>query len=210
MNTQNTHSHNPIFLRGKKVNLRPFSERDIPLLTRWINDPEVREFLSSVTPKSERQEQEWIQRLGNDDKEIVLCIETHDGQAIGSMGLHRIDWVDRRCVTGAFIGEKAFLGQGYGTDAKMYLLQHAFQTLNLHRVCSSVFGFNERSLRYSLHCGYKVEGRRREHVFRHGKYWDLIELGLLREEWLPFWEAYQRDGHLPSLYVKAQPEQTAA
>jgi RimJ/RimL family protein N-acetyltransferase len=184
----------PIFLKGRMVNLRPFRRADIPTLTRWINNPEVRQFLLTMLPQTEKQEEEWFNKLGSDDKNIVLAIETKDGILIGSMGIHRIDWKDRVAGTGALIGEREYWNKGYGTDAKMILLDYAFNTLNLHKICSSVYAFNKRSLHYSLHCGYKIEGRRRKHIFKRGRYWDLIELGLFKEEWLPIWRRYKKTG----------------
>jgi len=182
-----------VFLTGKKVNLRPFTKNDVPIVTRWINDPEVREFISTVFPQTEKQEDEWFNRLGSSDKDVVLCIETKEGAPIGIMGIHKINWVHRTCETGAIIGEKEYWGKGYGTDAKMYLLCYIFHTLNLHRVGSSVIEFNERSLNYSLHCGYQIEGRKRQHIFRKGKYWDLIDLGLLYEDWKPVWQKFEKE-----------------
>lgn len=186
----------PIFLVGRKVNLRPFSKDDIPTLTRWINDPEVRQFVTIVLPRTEIQEAKWIEKLGSDDKDIVLGIETKEGRLIGSMGIHRINWTDRVCMTGAIIGDKNYWGKGYGTDAKMILLDYAFNTLNMHKVCSAVIAYNKRSLCYSLHCGYKIEGRRRKHIFKDGRYWTLIELGLFKEEWLPIWKRYSKTGKI--------------
>lgn len=183
-----------IFLAGRRVVLRPFARADIPTLTRWINDPAIREFVLATLPQTERQEEEWFNKLGSDDKNIVLGIETKEGVLIGSMGIHRIEWRDRICTTGALIGERDYWGKGYGTDAKMVLLNYIFNALNLRKVCSAVIAYNKRSLHYSLHCGYKVEGTRRKHIFKKGRYWDLIELGLFKEEWLPIWKRYRRDG----------------
>ncbi|SRR3989344_6195466 len=182
----------PVFLVGRMVNLRPFSKADIPTLARWINDPEVRQFVTVAMPSTEQQEEEWFNKLGKNDKDIVLGIETREGVLIGSMGIHRIDWLNRVCTTGALIGEKEYWGKGYGTDAKMILLDYIFNTLNLRKVCSEVVAYNKRSLHYSLHCGYKVEGKRRKQIFKRGRYWDLIELGLFREEWLLIWKRYKR------------------
>ena len=184
----------PIFLVGKKIVLRPFSKDDIPTLTHWINDPEVREFVSATLPQTERQEEEWFNKLGADDKNIVLGIETREGVLIGSMGIHQINWRDRICTTGALIGEKEYWGKGYGTDAKMVILDYIFNVLNLRKVCSAVIAYNKRSLHYSLHCGYQIEGKRRRHIFKKGRYWDLIELGLFKEEWLPIWKKYKKTG----------------
>jgi RimJ/RimL family protein N-acetyltransferase len=184
-----------IFLEGRITNLRPFSKKDAPTIIRWINDPVIRDFIISYLPQNEKQEEEWIEK-GSTEKNIVLCIETKSGIPIGSMGIHNIDWVSRRATTGALIGEKEYWGKGYGTDAKMQLLNYAFNVLNLHKICSGVIAYNKRSLHYSLHCGYKIEGRRRKHHFKNGKYWTLIELGLFKEEWFPIWNRYRKTGKI--------------
>ncbi len=185
-----------VFLRGKKVNLRPIEKGDKDNFYKWINDPDVRHFVIGTFPKTLTQEEKWIEDLDKDDKNIVFVIETKDGQPIGTMGIHRIDWKDRVGNTGALIGEKEYWGGGYGTDAKMILLDYAFNTLNLRKICSAVYSFNKRSLNYSLHCGYEVEGRRRRHIFKHGRYWDLIELGLFKEDWAPIWKKYKKSGSI--------------
>lgn len=185
-----------VFLSGKIVNLRPAQKSDIPYFTRWINDPRVRQFLLTTMPLTEKQEEAWFESLGKDDKNIILVIETKDGKPIGSMGIHRIDWRSGVGTTGALIGETEYWGRGYGTDAKMVLLDYAFNTLGLRKICSDVFAFNKRSLRYSLHCGYKVEGRLRKHIFRNGKFHDKIVLGVFRDEWLPIWKHYRKTGEV--------------
>ncbi len=189
-------TENIVFLLGNKTNLRPVSREDIPKILVWINDPEVRQFVSSVVPTTQKFEEDWVDGLCKDKDNIVLVIVTKEGKAIGLMGLHRIDWVNRVATTGALIGDKEYWGKGFGSDAKMALLDYAFNTLNLRRINSDVIAFNERSLNYSLRCGYQIEGKKRQAMFRHGKYWDRIELGLLREEWIPVWEKYQKTGSL--------------
>jgi len=183
-----------VFLSGRLVNLRPVQKSDIPLLTKWINDPNVRQYLASTFPHTEKQEEAWYENLGKDNKNIVLTIETKDGKPIGVMGIHKIEWQRGFGTTGAFIGESEYWGNGYGTDAKMILLDHAFNTLGLRKIYSDVIAFNKRSLRYSLRCGYKIEGRLRKHIFRKGKYWDEIVIGVFRDEWLPIWKKYKKTG----------------
>jgi len=180
-----------IFLRGKRVILRPLSENDVQQLTRWINDPELRQFIKNTFPITEGGERDWLEGLKKrSDTDIVLGIEVK-GKLIGNMGLHRIDWKNRIATTGAIIGEKEYWGKGYGTDAKMTLLNYAFNDLNLRKLMSHVYAFNGRSLAYSLHCGYRVEGRLRRHRFVNGRYWDEIILGLFKSDWFPYWEKYQ-------------------
>lgn len=173
-----------VFLKGRKVILRPVLESDVPSLMKWINDPRVRQFIQNVFPLTEGAEREWVANLAKkSDTNIVLIIEV-DGKAIGNMGVHQINWKDRTATTGAIIGEVEYWGKGYGTDAKMVFLEYLFNTLNLHKVMSRVYAFNKRSLAYSLHSGYKIEGRLRKQCFVNGRYHDEIILGVFKKDWL--------------------------
>jgi RimJ/RimL family protein N-acetyltransferase len=181
-----------IFLKGKKTILRPFEDKDAERCCRWVNDPEVAQYISNHWPMTVTEEAKWIADMSSGKRTgFGLAIETHDGIHIGNMGVHKINWIDGTAETGALIGEKEYWGKGYGTDAKMQLLNHLFNTLNLRKICSAALAFNARSIAYSLHCGYMEEGRRKKHVFRNGAYHDIVDLALFKEDWLPYWEAYQ-------------------
>lgn len=185
-----------VFLEGKTVLLRPLDKRsDAEKMQRWINDPEVRLNLATVFPQTLKNEEDFIDRCGDATKGIVFAMVIKEtGEFIGVMGLHDIDWPNRNATTGALIGEKQYWGKGYGTDAKMILLNYAFNTLNLHTVSSSVIAFNKRSLGYSSHCGYKIDGVCRACIFREGRYWDRVMLSVMKKDWLPIWRRYQKTG----------------
>lgn len=180
------------FSRGPRVTLRPLNKAtDLPLMTKWINEPDVTRFLSIWRPMMEKDEEKFLDSLVGSTTDIVFGIEVR-GKLIGVMGLHHIDWVNRRAITGALIGEEKRRGKGYGTEAKMLLLEYAFNSLNLAKVNSGVIAFNRRSEACLLKCGYRKEGVRRSEIFRHGKRWDEIMLGVTKRYWLPYWKEFQR------------------
>lgn len=187
-----------VFLRAKKCFLRPLEKSDAPLLTRWINDREVTQFLERTMPMMQVAEEKWIEGLVGSKTDIALLIVTSTGKPIGVMGIHHINWIDGTATTGAFIGEKDYWGKGYGTDAKMVLLDYAFNVLNLRKICSRVYAFNGRSIAYSKHCGYVDDGVQRKHVFRNGEYHDVVQLALFKEDWPPYWKKYVKGlkGHV--------------
>jgi len=179
------------FLRGKKVELRAIADEDIPAIANWINDPEIYLNLLIMKPNRDQDSRARLERFCTADDTQMFAICKHEGALIGVMGLHQIDWVHRHATSGAFFGLAENRGKGYGVDAKMLVCYHAFCMLNLHRLYTNAYEFNTASLRYNEKCGYKEEGRSREHYFRSGRYWDLVQTGLLRDEWLPIWEAYR-------------------
>lgn len=170
------------FLKGELVTLRTLGEADVERVYRWINDPTVNRSLSrGDLPMGWKDELEWIDRTGKRREDsLTLGIEVPGDGLVGVTGLD-IQWPNRTGDTGTMIGEPEAWGKGYGTEAKMLLLGHAFRRLNLYKVYSEVYAFNERSLRCQKRCGYIEEARLRECIFRDGSYHDLVILTATRE-----------------------------
>jgi RimJ/RimL family protein N-acetyltransferase len=181
-----------VFRAGKSVDLCVLSKDDAPLLQRWMNDPEISQFLNRVFPASFEEETAWIEGLAEKKQgNVVLGIALKDGILIGTIGLHQINWIDRHATTGTLIGAKDCWSKGYGTEAKMLLLDFVFNGLGLHKVLSHVFVFNGRSRRYGEKCGYKVEGVLKEQHYHNGEFHDELVMAVFRKDWLPLWEAWK-------------------
>jgi RimJ/RimL family protein N-acetyltransferase len=174
---------------SNRVVLRPVTEADIPYMVEYLNDPAVSVNLNLSRPKSETSQRGFVERINKDDSaDIVLALEV-GGVFIGTMGLHGIDHRHGTATTGTVIG-KEYQGKGYASEAKMLLLEYAFNTLNLRKVYSNVHSFNEYSLRYAAKCGYREEGRLKAHHYAKGQYWDRVQLAVFREDFWPLWEKF--------------------
>lgn len=174
-------------IKGDKVVLRALELQDADVLHRWVNDPDVVHHMGMRFPKSLHEEQRWLERDQDPTRELHLGIETPEGRLIGSCGLHRIDLINREAALGIMLGEKYCWGQGYGTDAMLTLCGFAFSEMNLHRICLYVFDFNPRAIACYLKVGFVEEGRLRESTYKHGRYVDVLVMGLLEEEFRTKW-----------------------
>lgn len=188
-----------VFRQGTKVLLRPLERADIPTLRRWMNDPEVTQFLVRMFPVMEKEEEEWIENKHKNENDVTLgIIETGEKKLIGSIGLHHINWLHRTATTGTVLGEKAYWGKGYGTEAKMLLLDLAFNAFDLCGVLSRVIAHNERSLAYGKRSGYTEIGRLPKWIRgQDGNRYDEVLLAVTQEQWRPLWQAYLK-GRNPS------------
>lgn len=185
---------NPICYTGLKVILRPLNiETDLEACWKWINDPEINRYLLTTPPTSLEEERKFFEKSSQKNSDsVTFAIETLKGRKfIGTVGVSGIRPIERIGSTGSLIGEKEYWGKGYGTDAKMLLLNHAFNTMNLFKINSSVTEFNERSAGALKKQGYVQEGVVRQDIFREGQYWDRIVFGLLKSEFDPLWREYQ-------------------
>ena len=176
-------------LRGEKVLLRPLKRSDITNFLKWFNDPEVIQYLVMYLPLTEMTEEKWIEnaasrvQAGTDAIFVIEGIEGDSSKPIGTIALNGINPKDHNATFGIAIGEKDYWGKGYGTEATRLILYYGFRQLNLHRISSSAFSFNERSVRLHKKVGFKEEGRQREAIFKNGSFHDHVMFGILRDEW---------------------------
>jgi UDP-4-amino-4,6-dideoxy-N-acetyl-beta-L-altrosamine N-acetyltransferase len=172
------------FIVGDKIYLRPLDMEDIDLFILWLNDEEVRQYLSRMTPLNRTREKEFIENLYKDEREIVLGIVVKENdQLIGNIALHKISIPFRNAGLGIFIGDKSCWSKGYGTEALNLMLGYGFDQLNLHRIFLTVLSFNARAIHTYEKVGFKREGSFRDHIYRNGKYHDLYYMGILEDEW---------------------------
>ncbi|GAM35953.1 GNAT family acetyltransferase [Talaromyces pinophilus] len=74
-------------------------------------------------------------------------------------------------------------GQGYGSEAIRWALEWAFVHAGLHRVGLHVAEWNERAIKVYERLGFVLEGRRREALWKEGRWWDSLDMGVLSKEW---------------------------
>lgn len=173
-------------IHGKEVVLRAPEMRDIELLNRWSNDPEIWGLLGGWHfPYSELCTEKWIAGLNNNNTMgHVFCIDAPEIGLIGTANLIDIDWKNRHAYHGMMLGDKDVRGKGFGLDTVMAIMRYAFDELGLVRLDGGMIEFNERSIGfYTKSCGWEVEGRKKNWFYRGGHYYDQVIVGITQERY---------------------------
>jgi RimJ/RimL family protein N-acetyltransferase len=81
------------------------------------------------------------------------------------------------------LGDKDIRGKGYGIDTVMATMRYAFDEMHLERLDGGMIEYNTISINLYKKLGWVEEGVRRNHLYRKGKYWDYILVGVTREDY---------------------------
>lgn len=73
--------------------------------------------------------------------------------------------------------------QGYGSEAINWVLEWGFQMAGLHRIGIESYSWNDGAGRLYERLGFIQEGRRREALWYHGGWHDIVMYSLLEGEW---------------------------
>jgi RimJ/RimL family protein N-acetyltransferase len=180
----------PTFMESERLWFRAPEESDFAFFTQALQDPRVRRNLYfGRYPFNEAAERRWFeQRAGTpprDNQTDVMMTFGLKGEAapLGNTGLHGISALHRNAEWGIFIGRPEEWGKGYGREVATAMLRYAFKVLNLHRVYLRVNADNERGIKAYTAAGFQREGVLRQHIFVEGEYLDMVQMGVLRNEW---------------------------
>lgn len=171
-------------MKRKSIYLRPIEEGDLKRLHEWLLDPVIGEIMGYL-PFSFRQQQDWFKTTLNTDRKFVFAIcRVSDDQHIGNCGLGNIDYINRNAMFSIFLYDKSDRGRGAGSEATRLTLEFAFRRLNLHKVFLKTSDYLVEAIEMYKKCGFKEEGRLREHEFKQGRYVDKLMFGILRDEFV--------------------------
>lgn len=183
-------------LKGNLVGIRPIVSDDLDFLADLAEHPEVRgNVVGWDWPASRDAQADWLQAShGNPSTRRFTVTELQSGAPIGLTGLWEIDWHNRSALTAV----KLMPGRapkGAGSDSIMLTMAWSFYEVGLRRLHGAILAFNAASHgAYVRRCGWRVEGREREAVFRNGAWHDLFRVAVLRSDFdaLPDAQAYVR------------------
>lgn len=176
--------------KGELVRLSAMNAEEAgKAFARWQRDSEFKRLIDSgvMQMPSAKAAQKWLEKELEEqsvNQHWFSIRKLDDDQLLGDIDLYVHNWSARGAFVGLGIGEREFWGRGYGTDVMRVILRYAFTEVNLKRVMLTVFEYNPRAIRSYEKSGFRHEGRIRGALNKEGRRWDLLMMGILREEWM--------------------------
>ena len=174
------------FIKGDRINLIPFPQKDINLFVRWMNDPDVRIYTRNPLPRTIEEVKKWFEPKKEEVKTDVdfLIYHKNDKKKIGMVRLTDIQWLNRNANIFTVIGESEYWGKGIAVEAGKLMITYAFEELNLHKIHTSIYAPNERSLKAAAKLGLVEEAVLREEIYIDGVHVDNHKFAVFKEDWL--------------------------
>lgn len=180
-----------------RVRLGPIDhEKDPEVESRWTHDPVFLHGMGfgparPLSPAQMKKRYEAIEKeIEESHNSFHFAVRSKEDERL--IGLARIEWIEWSHGTGNMklaIGDPKDRRQGYGSEVLQLLLRFVFEELNLYRLSVMVGADNHAGLALLKKFGFIEEVRRRNALLRDGQFYDLIHMGLLRNEWQPLKES---------------------
>lgn len=172
------------------IRLEYFDHNDFDQLIKWISSEEllINWAGSLFNFPLTRTSMEWYLSDTNDpeksDALVYKVIEEETGETVGHISLGGISRKNRSArISRVLIGNEKSKGKGYCKQMIKAILKIGFEDLKLHRISLGVYDFNLSALKCYQSSGFVIEGTMRDVLLYKEKWWSLIEMGILENEW---------------------------
>ena len=164
------------------VALRAVGPDDSQRLLDWRNRPEVSAYMYTDHLISAEEHARWFAgALAAADRRYWI-IEL-DGEPVGLANLAGVDLARRRCEWAYYLAEPSVRGRGVGAVVEFMVIDHVFKDLGLHKLWCEVLIDNAAVWKLHESFGFVREAHLRDHVWKAGRFQDVVGLGLLAEDW---------------------------
>lgn len=160
---------------------------DAEVLFKLVDDNRkyLRKWLPWLDMNTSRQDSEYF--IQSTHKQLhdnlgFMCGIYFQHQLVGMCGYHPIDKVNHSVVIGYWIAQNA-QGKGIVTACVKFLIDYAFNELNLNKVSIPAAELNTKSQAVSKRLGLTNEGIEREAEFLYNHYVNHVRYSVLRSEW---------------------------
>jgi N-acetyltransferase len=177
-----------VTLEGKFVRLEPINEKHRAGLCEAIADGELWKLYVTLVPPLNQIDSFFTNAqtaFETGDGLAFATIDKATGKIAGSTRFMKANLPNKRVEIGfTFLG-KSWQKTGINTEAKLLMLTHAFEVMNLNRVEFLTDYFNNPSRNAILRLGAKEEGMLRSHmVMPNGRVRDSMLYSIVKHEWV--------------------------
>ncbi|MBQ0758435.1 MAG: RimJ/RimL family protein N-acetyltransferase [Zhongshania sp.] len=176
-----------VSLDGQYVRLEPLSIHHKDGLCEAVADGELWNLFVTKVPRIEAMD-EFIGNayyaLEEGDGVVFATINKATGKVVGSTRFMRAVPVNKRVEIGYTFLALSAQRTRINTEAKMLMLEHAFEVLDLNRVEFITDYLNHQSRNAILRLGAKQEGVLRNHmIMPDGRIRDSVSFSIIKNEW---------------------------
>lgn len=161
------------------LDIRPLTEGDLRPILNWRNHPSIRRVMFNADEISFEMHCAWFDRSSQDPTRRLLIVEADNAP----LGFVQFTGVEKGGVSDWGLYVRPDAPKGSGRRLGHTALEHAFSTLELHKVCGQAIAFNEASIRLHLRLGFQQEGMLRDQHQANHTYHSVLHFGMLRSEW---------------------------
>lgn len=146
------------------------------------NEENVRKWMYTDHVIGVDEHLEWVNRLKQDDSQIVFTIMSEERIPLGVVSVSAIDRLHKKADWAYYLTETA--RGGLGSALEYSFINFVFDTLGMDKLNCEVIEGNDAVVKLHKKFMFQEEGFRRSNILKNGARIGVHLLGLTKENWL--------------------------
>jgi len=142
---------------------------------KYLNRPE---YMKKINPNLLK---EYIDKISKSKNDIMWAVHLNK-ELVATVKLGQIDYYNGYCDLGIMIGNKKYRGKGFAKIICKYVINYAFNKLNLRRIEGSCISKNIAMNKTFKNLGFKLEGQMIKRNKIEKRYFDRNIYALFRKK----------------------------
>ncbi|MBC7889310.1 MAG: GNAT family N-acetyltransferase [Ferruginibacter sp.] len=161
--------------------LRPWQMEDLNSLVKYANNNDIAKYMNDQFPHPYTIEsgKAFIQMTMKDSPVHIFAIEIN-GQAVGGIGIHPQEGIQRKNAELGYWLAQPFWGNGIITKAIGQMTAFGFKNYDINRIFARPFGTNIASRKVLENAGFTLEAQFSKTFFKNGEYLDELVYAVRR------------------------------
>lgn len=168
--------------------LRPWRYVDAEDIAHYANNKKIAANLRDAFPYpyTRKDATDYVESCIQSKDSGQLCRAIcADGHAVGSIGIFLGSDVYRYSAELGYWLAEDYWGQGIMSSAVSRICRKAFETFPVVRIYAEPFARNTGSRKVLEHCGFQLEGIKKDSIYKNGELMDSCVYALLNKKTSP-------------------------
>lgn len=155
---------------------------DAELILDWRTSPDITRHMYTDVEYDLDKQRAWLERCRTreDYRHFLMLV---DERPVGFLCFHNIDWHNKHCSNGSYVGVPGQESQMIGALCTWFIHDYVFYHLSMHKMFTTFMGSNERVIKGQIVNGLRHVGTFKEHILKNDIYHDVEIFELLKTEW---------------------------
>ena len=165
------------------IKLKILQENDVTdEYVNWFHQKEVILFSDNQYKNFTLEGQKEYVKSKLNDEACNLYGIFHKSHHIGNIILDNINTIHKRAEISYVIGNIDYWGKGVASKAISEIIQLARNKFHLNKLNAGVADKNEGSKKVLIKNGFKIEGKKKNHLFYNNQWMDQLDFELILNE----------------------------
>ena len=172
----NNLSENFDFDEAKAINFVNLLDNEREMVRTWRNHDDVRKWMYTDHVISSEEHASFFETIKNDNRNFYWIIKGREDDYFGVVSLNRVDFRNKNSYFAIYANPYTKM-PGAGRMFDKVVIKIAFEIFKFHSLRLEILEDNTSVINLHKKMGFKEEGRLKEHVFKDGRWKDVVVMG---------------------------------